>query len=54
MLGWAEKKLPALAYKGKSSLSGRSNLYLQKVLTRIFDILTSGYQWRRLPREFNH
>ena len=50
----AEKILPALVYKGKGSLGGRPNLCLRKVLTGIFYVLTSGCQWRRMPREFGH
>jgi putative transposase len=50
----AEKVIPAPIFKGKRSLGGRPNLDLRQILTGVFYVLTSGCQWRKLPREFGH
>lgn len=50
----AEKIIPLPIFKGKGSVGGRPNLDFRQVLTGIFFVLTTGCQWRRMPREFGH
>ena len=48
----AEKMIPTAVYKGKGSSGGRPESSPRLILTGIFYVLTTGCQWRRLPREF--
>lgn len=50
----AEKVLPESLYKGKGSQGGRPNQDMRRVMTGIFYVLTTGCQWRKMPREFGH
>ena len=48
----ATKIIPESSFKGKGSCGGRPSANFRKVLTGIFYVLTTGCQWRKLPREF--
>lgn len=48
----AEKMIPQGINKGKGTSGGRPNRDMRRTLSGIFYVLTTGCQWRKLPREF--